>query len=33
MDDGVLEAVLGRGREDRAEAGMAGGPIPLDRDL
>ncbi len=33
MEDGVLDAVLGRSREDRAEAGMSSGPIPLDRDL
>lgn len=34
MDDGVLDAVLGRGREDRAaEGALADGLIPLDRDL
>ena len=32
MDEGVLEAVLGRGSEDRADA-LDSGPIPLDRDL
>jgi 3-methyl-2-oxobutanoate hydroxymethyltransferase len=33
MDETVLDGVLGRGGEDRADASAEAGPIPLDRDL
>ena len=33
MDDGILDAVLGRGRDDRATDAPVPEGLPLDRDL
>jgi 3-methyl-2-oxobutanoate hydroxymethyltransferase len=33
MEDGILDGLLGRAGDDRADTLSPGGPIPLDRDL